>query len=105
MSEDKTTERPWRIDKFNNIIGPQGQEIYFDVTGVNPIEDRANAALIVRAVNMHDRLVEALKRLTALHASWCDRVRLGKGDCNCGVDEYKALIAEAEGLEIPEEGE
>jgi hypothetical protein len=52
------TPRPWQI-KGNGVYGPNGDWVLtFNATA----RGRANAELIVRAVNSHDALVAALER-------------------------------------------
>lgn len=69
MRNEKTehTPTPWRIATFTNDCRVSGQDgIGIAVTnGVSPrrdnyAENKANSALIVRAVNAHDELVAAL---------------------------------------------
>lgn len=64
------TPTPWIAGKYGELRSPDGRQV--EVYGLqiaqvmsSPTEeDRANAALIVKAVNAHDDLVEALKRVT-----------------------------------------
>ena len=70
MSNDKATARPWRCRE----LGSEGAMIYPDcadkresgkpvcrVDMRDTLTDFANAALIVKAVNLHDELVKALE--------------------------------------------
>ena len=67
----KATPRPWQVSRSNagaipphfqplEIIGRGGNASVAAQLGIGP-EANANAALIVKAVNAHDSLVEALK--------------------------------------------
>ncbi len=62
-SKDEATPRPWRLlgPDGSNIIAPTGQVII--VADKAERHWKANAALIVRAVNSHAALVEALKSM------------------------------------------
>lgn len=77
MINDNATPRPWTIEiwKYNNItqdcksVITNGYDAVCEIYNVergSPIESRssykANAELIVRAVNNHDALLEALKQ-------------------------------------------
>jgi len=59
---DETTPRPWRVGLHPcddwTIYSPNGEKVAFNVNG-----SISDAALIVRAVNAHDDLVEALTTL------------------------------------------
>lgn len=72
LREQEPTRRPWEIYDFGGqvkhfpktiIVAPAGESIC-EIAGGWPrctlAENEANAALIVRAVNNHDALVEAL---------------------------------------------
>ena len=98
--DDLTPEQP------NIIFGPEGTRR--DGSSLAPIatvngdteEDRANAELIVRAVNHHEELVELLKRITGSCGEFVE-------DENCDCDPYdlaeailndaRALLAKLEG--------
>lgn len=54
---DQATKRPWRVGRAHGIKGVYN--IMCDE--ISDEEDIANARLIVKAVNCHDELVEALK--------------------------------------------
>lgn len=64
-TKSETTARPWSLERRPNctvMVGPDGQQISF-------AEDNDNSALVVRAVNSHDALVEALEKIeSALRA-------------------------------------
>ena len=69
-TKGQATKRPWHIDGFDltNIIvkhpSGNGWIKVADCHGEFPIDEQiANAQLIVRAVNSHDELVEALQDL------------------------------------------
>lgn len=71
LKAQQPTERPWKIDEqWGLILGPDGQEIAAIHAAQEPGENRApqerakaNRELIVRAVNNHDALIEALEAL------------------------------------------
>ena len=72
-TKGQATKRPWHIDGFDltNIIvkhpSGNGWIKVADCHGEFPIDEQiANAQLIVRAVNSHDELVEALKEAHAM---------------------------------------
>jgi len=116
MSNDKATPRPWRVDEGNLIFGADYGNLIFgadyghlifgaDYSGVGDTcvsaddydTQMANAALIVKAVNMHDRLVEALKAVRG-HQWYCLSLEKDKNEpCSCGASKIEALISEAEG--------
>ena len=64
MTEHTPTKTPWRYEK-----GLSGTDCIWDMEGnqigacksLNDMPNEANAALIVRAVNCHDDLVNVLK--------------------------------------------
>lgn len=65
---DKATARPWLVERDGVgqfvVVAPREHD-HLLITGVlanlTPKQDEANAALIVRAVNHYDALVEALE--------------------------------------------
>lgn len=87
----KHTPTPWAIDSYR---APNGDSVIVRIVGrgmgtpisaigrrhgdIRDAEERANAELIVRAVNAHDALVEALK---AAHG--CIKCLSGRLACNC----------------------
>ena len=86
------TERPWAFDgdadgdfviwssgKFVANLGSPVQRVSDDPSKLVAFDlDRANALLIVRAVNAHDALVAALKRIAAPVSCGCNPCR---GEC------------------------
>lgn len=104
MSE--RTPRPWRIegpDDFGdyNILHNEGKwAIGAVVSNLNPPElVRANAELIVRAVNNHDKLVAALERIIAANKDFCKSMWDGwEGDpLSDACDAAAAVLAEVRG--------
>ena len=65
----EATKRPWKVQFESYVMAEDGGQIA-SVTDGRPEEDtnneimRANAALIVQAVNAHDALVEALREIS-----------------------------------------
>lgn len=70
--EDKATPRPWKHDGEAEYIFAEQNQIVAQIRGWGYLEktfgpihaleiQAANAELIVKAVNYHDRLVEALE--------------------------------------------
>jgi hypothetical protein len=64
---DKATERPWYLDEDRVTIREGGTDVIVATVAcsprlVEPEETAANAILIVRAVNAHDRLAGAARR-------------------------------------------
>ena len=105
---DRATPRPWRVDGGTT---PQG-DLFVHVddgsiagrTCIATVHGRiaegaaANAALIVRAVNAHDALVEACEAASAImsHAPGCVGDPLPCAGCKC-VDRLDAALALARG--------
>lgn len=62
---DETSPRPWRCDSEGRVFDADGTEIFVVTTDEMGAAFSAalptDAALIVRAVNMHDELVGALE--------------------------------------------
>lgn len=54
----QATKRPWKVFQEDTIINDDG--VYVGRCDWSPTPDKANARLIVKAVNNHDKLVEAL---------------------------------------------
>lgn len=79
---NKKETHPWVIEAPSNIPGIPATIV--------KVGYRPNAAFIVRAVNMHDELVEALK--IALHMSRQDVV-----PSHLQNDKWEQLLAKAEG--------
>lgn len=67
MSQDQATPRPWKLEgdkmSVSNINNEGVCDCYFGVPANTYVEGKyeANARLIVKAVNCHDELVEALE--------------------------------------------
>lgn len=75
MKSDETTPtpRPWKVEQRDGVISaitPNGSWICVKEHDC----EQADADLIVRCVNSHDALVEALQKIAR-----------GKADCNCCV--------------------
>lgn len=90
------TPRPWTLEEMwsgTAIKGPPKRwsdcgRVYYPTVGrIGPNrEERANAELIVRAVNAHEALMAALERY-ATHAHDCS-VRQAFGiRCDCGLSD------------------
>lgn len=65
----EATPRPWGIDRDGDIAGPGGGLVAcpdFGIGEADAVIGRANAELIVRAVNSHDALVGALEAALAI---------------------------------------
>ena len=93
--ETKHTPTPWKSNSMEIFTdaGKTSKRIAF-ATGYaqgdqNTLDEiRANAAFIVKAVNMHDELVEALQE-------WLDEAdRLGIGKCK-GWEKARAILEKA----------
>lgn len=102
MSTENSTPRPWKIDKWGTIRGPDCATIR--VVGLalatgNVRDDDpayANAALIVRAVNAHDALVRALDAvISAIDAD--EAIMQIDGEDSPLIDECRAALAKAKG--------
>lgn len=108
-TESKHTETPWEVDGMEvwaktkqgriRIADVGGSYGYKTKDGI--IEEiKANAALIVRAVNTHDELLEAVKNLASLADS------LVNGDGNDKIGEWeRALYAAQNAIRKAERGE
>ncbi len=98
MTENQHTPTPWHVDNSGIVVGsraPNGStDLIADLhTSAMPAEARANAALIVRAVNNHQALVEALTKLI----SWWDFDPNGQLPVGIVNDARAALAAATEG--------
>lgn len=66
-NETKHTPGPWALDEYKSVVDEKGQTVLangFSMVmsyGEDQKVAKANAAHIVKCVNMHDELVEALK--------------------------------------------
>ena len=99
---DKATARPWSVNHIGE--GVYRREALFDdnhgqiAEMIDAGNGAANAALIVRAVNSHDGLVEACERLVA-HVEKLDHMYEAKMQESCGTVEIalqaRAALAEA----------
>ena len=107
------SQLPWRVmpttntDDADSVCGItcSGEEEWFvadvwkcDGTDLTPAVAYANAAFIVRCVNVHDELVAALKEMVALNAA-CFRVIAGVGDVETLIHECRtAGVANGAGV-------
>lgn len=76
---DNATKRPWKYNESDNVIYSDDKSPLIEIVPISKyvgIEERkANARLIVKAVNCHDELVEALKQLNRSSDEkncWCE---------------------------------
>lgn len=101
MTKDQATKRPWDM-KFNTNLTGNGTSNYgYQLRGNNKKEsicvdlNESNARLIVKAVNCHDELVEALKMMVKIYAD-CKEIQaeLKSGSLKNVSDEYYIKIAE-----------
>lgn len=97
LKGDKPTPRPWKID--DNPQLPLGI-IQDDEDGYGIAEfaydhakDRANAELIVRAVNCHDELIEAVSRFLDHALNGKEQTRLSVND----LTRFNNLLKRAKG--------
>jgi len=100
---DRATARPWKtllcqsgwhvVDADNRFVAAMT-----DGTGQVGATDESRAALIVRAVNAHDALVEACEAASAImsHAPGCLGDPLPCAACKC-IDQLDAALALARG--------
>jgi hypothetical protein len=105
MSNDKATPRPWRVVEGNLIFGADYSEVGDTCVSADGYDTQmANAALIVKAVNLHDRLVEALRDVIEQtgaepcwydHHGYCQEHNLAEKE-DCWFFKAQALISEAE---------
>lgn len=61
MNTDKATPRPWNIESYYAIWADKVPIAQMISHGKTEEATKANAALIVKAVNLHDELVKALR--------------------------------------------
>lgn len=70
-NETKHTPTPWKMEDWHGdtqIVGPQGSLICIDTAYYPIAPSEEDMAHIVKCVNMHDELVEALLRMK----QWCE---------------------------------
>lgn len=94
MHTDKATPRPWGLERDGITLTMSGQIVATAIApdGAGIAEQRANAALIVRAVNAHDAMREALRMMNAdLIAG---RVRAMALDPSARCEQYAMLLGE-----------
>lgn len=104
--ETEATPRPWVADDEAYIRTPEGVLIAVVHDGLRNIDTndpiaRANAALIVRAVNSLDALVEALKAVTECtpidsewgYCGYCQRKRGHEDDCPIMIARHALSLA------------
>ena len=90
------TPTPWRFKEYGDVLEVQGihDGVWATIAAFRFADlglwQRANAALIVRAVNAHDKLLSALKGL--LETDHTDTLLMADA-----IDAAKAAIAKAEG--------
>lgn len=91
-TQDKATPRPWKQEGIDSpsIIGEQGEYIAY-VHGHCIADASANVALIVRAVNSHDALVEALSSFLRAPSVGSD----GPGTSTITIQEFNRRAARA----------
>lgn len=66
-NETKHTPTPWHMQKDSvHVYGKDGGMVANTITACSGNNERENAAHIVKCVNMHDELVEALKQAYAV---------------------------------------
>ncbi len=88
MEKATHTPLPWEIDRgVTSVVTPEG-DLIATAHGKDDWERGHNAALIVRAVNNHDALLDCLRRHYT-HTKKCGH----DFDCVCLQDESRALIA------------
>lgn len=94
--EGKASSRPWRVIARKDLR-PRGP-LMVDMGAVECIGDAAdaNAALIVRAVNAHDALVEAAKA-ALVHLTYSNGDPITDGAARVVNDLRSAIAAAAEG--------
>ena len=94
---------PWKILNTNHTIVSKNNECIAEYNNRRWSHDQcqANAAFIVRAVNSHDALVEALEKSRIQHNECEDpyyscpasgKNPRERGYCDCGADEHNARI-------------
>lgn len=95
----KATPRPWRVDDEGFIkYGRHSdylklQSAWIEDAWINDKEAIANAALIVRAVNSHDALVEACREFAR-------KVEAGEAHSVRSYAQMKAALALAEASDV-----
>ena len=94
MNTDKSTPRPWGLERdgLTLTMGDQIVATAIAPDGASLAEQRANAALIVRAVNAHDAMREALRLMDADAIG--ARIRAMSVDPTARCEEYATLLGE-----------
>lgn len=93
----KHTDLPWCIEKYRNdndyraIVGLHGEEVATEIR-------THDTELIVKAVNNHERLLEALEEMLEAHEEneWSVSIA-GTKRCHDSWDKARAAIKEAQG--------
>lgn len=81
MAYENATPRPWSVDKYGTVNGPDGEVVrangFASVMAYNPAQSRAKdtSRLIVEAVNAYDDLKAESERLRALIIHFEDEAR------------------------------
>ena len=94
MNADKATPRPWGLERDGITLTMIGQIVATAIApdGAGIAEQRANAALIVRAVNSFDAMRKALAAMDA--DTIAARVRSMSVDSSARCEEYAILLGE-----------
>ena len=98
--KDKATKRPWEILPMPGQSGYWLDSEDYNIAVITKVDPnwRANAALIVKAVNLHDELVEALFRIEQVSNS-VESLDAPEGTLLLIVDIAQEMLAKAK--EIP----
>ena len=80
---DNATPRPWKVDNEFYIRDSQSNAIGQLYGSIGSFQVLGNASLIVRAVNSHDELMQALKRLMLTEGTGSHNETL------CYCDDYR----------------
>lgn len=99
---DKATPRPWTVEMFGKHSRLHAPDVNTDLDlggGIGDIwNNPANAELIVRSVNAHDQLVEALDRLAYVSVQLaCNRPVRGLDE---DIERARKALALARGEEV-----
>ena len=95
---DKATKRPWKMVYHDRVCSFDGSPIAQVGGSTDWDKIFANAALIVKAVNLHDELVEALFRIEQVSNS-VESLDAPEGTLLLIVDIAQEMLAKAK--EIP----
>ena len=93
MNTDKATPRPWGIDRDGVTLTMSGQIVATAIApdGATIAEQRANAALIVRAVNSFDAIAARVRAMALDPSARCEQYAMLLGEIGTAARAALAL--------------